>query len=151
VTEDIAACGYEVVTNDRPAPITVIIDPSIATTSPSHIACASGVSHDFCSSMGFGPSVTGAGGVTLRAMGTAVFNPEVLLLEIVPLDDVTLGARAFVRVSAEAGFPTCERALTPRLRFTGTLALSSSDLTHPELLHGRADLVLEGRGVVVSF
>jgi hypothetical protein len=150
IDEDIAAAGYDVVTDDSPAPIGVTVDPSIAPTTPSRVSCESGDSRELCASTGFVPMATG-GGVTLRMVGTAAIQPEIVMLEIVRVDVSTLGARVFTRVSSELGDATCERAQTPRLRATGSLVLSSADLSSPELLHGRADLNLDGADVTVSF
>lgn len=151
VTEDIAAYGSTPVTSDRPAPITVVIDPTVAVTSPSRVACTGAAIRDFCRATGFAPTDTGDGGVTLSMMSTAL-SPEVVMLEIVHVDEDTLGARAFIRRTTEGpGLPYCESAQTPHLTFTGTLTLSSSDLGDPSALHGRADLVLDGDTVTIGF
>jgi hypothetical protein len=152
MVEDIAAAGYEVVTAHQPAPIEVMIDPSVAATSPSRVICAGVPTHDFCNVTDFAPRDTGDGGVTIR-LEPITLNPEVVMLEIVHVDGTTLGARVFTRRTSELAGPWCESATTmhPNLRFAGTLTLSSADLMNPGDLHGEADLMLEGEPITILF
>jgi len=152
IDEDIAACGYDVLTAHRPAPINVVLDPAVPATTPSYVSCEPAATRHFCASTGFVPMATADGGVLLRLNGLDTLDPEVVWIEVVQVDGDTLGARVFARVLPDLAVgAACESALTERLRFTGTLTLSSADFSDPSALHGRADLVLNGGAATVLF
>jgi len=148
--EDIAACGSEPVTDHRPAPIDVTVDPAVSPTVPSRVVCDSAVRREFCAAPSLDAFASGDGALTLRAEG-APLNAEAVLLEIIHVDETGLGARVFTRTTTEVGMPYCEAARTPHLRFTGSVTLDTGDLSDPSRVHGRADLLLDGAPVVFSF
>jgi hypothetical protein len=151
MVEDAAAVGDAPVTNSAPITIEVAIDPAVPATSPSIVQCEVPAHRQFCMTRGFVPMASGAGGVALILNGGSI-SPEIVTIEIVPLEGGMLGARTFSRVSPDSGYAqSCARAQSTHLDIRGTMTLSSNDLSVPASLRGRADLTLNGGAITVQF
>lgn len=144
---DLAAMGAAPVTASSPAEIVVSLDPSVGAPTSMRASCSGGASLQLCEDADLR--------ITRRALDASVvvrFATRDLVAQSLSLEIVrgSLTARVFVRHDTDAAPPDLPRVcpVMERVSESGTLVLSTSDLSAPDSVHGVLSIELAGGGTV---
>ncbi|MCC6872969.1 MAG: hypothetical protein IT378_01570 [Sandaracinaceae bacterium] len=144
---DLAAMGATPVTASSPAEIAVSVDSSLGAPTTQRASCSGGASLQLCEDADLR--------ITRRALDASLvvrFATRDLVAQSLSLEIVrgSTAARVFVREDTDAAPPGLPRVcpVIERVSVSGTLALSTTDLSVPDAVHGVLVVELAGGGAV---
>ena len=153
LASDLAAMGQSLVDKSVPAELAVTVDPLIGPPSSNVVTCSTATPLQVCQDgvvLARGAWATDSS-LVIRLVGRGLLA-EALLLELVPAHGAPI-ARLFVRDEEDSAEPSPTRCLPFKPQFvSGTLRVSTIDISTPEAVHGALEANLEGgHTVAVAF